>query len=99
MNPYNKLIFKIILLLCIPIITLIISFIGIENRETICLFNNMLGLSCIGCGITKSIIAFINGEFHQSINYNYNVIIILPLLLFIWLKYFFKLLTKVINNN
>ena len=98
MNSYNKLILKIILLLCIPIVTLIISFIRIENGQTICLFNNILGLNCIGCGITKSIIAFINGEFHQSINYNYNVIIILPLLLFIWLKHFFILLTKVINN-
>ena len=76
MNSYNKLILKIILLLCIPIVTLIISFIRIENGQTICLFNNILGLNCIGCGITKSIIAFINGEFHQSINYNYNVIII-----------------------
>ena len=99
MSSYNKLILKIILLISIPITTLIITHIGIENGQTICLFNNILGVNCIGCGITKSIIALINGEFQQSINYNYNVIIILLLLLFIWLKQFFISITKVNNNN
>jgi len=99
MSSYNKLILKIILLIYIPITTLIITHIGIKNGQTICLFNNILGVNCIGCGITKSIIALINGEFQQSINYNYNVIIILPLLLFIWLKQFFISITKVNNNN
>ena len=86
MNFYNKSIFKIILLLSIPIITLIMSFSKIDNGQTICLFNNILGIDCAGCGITKSIICAIKGEFQQSIQYNFNVIIILPLLLFIWMK-------------
>ena len=77
-------------------ITLMISYIGIENGQTICLFNNILGINCMGCGITKSIVAFINGDFHKSISYNYNVIIILPLLLFIWLKQFSYCLRKLL---
>ena len=98
MNSYNKLILKIILLLCIPIFTLILSFIGIENGQTICLFHNILDFNCIGCGITRSIITFINGDFYKAINYNHNVIIILPLLIMIWLKQFFLLTDKLINN-
>ena len=98
MNSHNKLILKIILLICIPIIILITSFIGLGNGQTICLFNNILGVNCIGCGTTKSIISFMNGEFIQSFNYNYNIIIILPLLLFIWWKHFSTLMIKLINN-
>jgi len=96
MSFYNKLILKIILLLCIPIITLIISRFNIENGETICLFNNILGVDCAGCGITKSITSFIKGEFHQSIKYNYNVVLILPLLLFIWMKQFLCYMRKLL---
>ena len=98
MNLNCKLFFKIVFLLSIPIITLIIRSVNIEDGQTICLFNNILGVNCYGCGITKAILAFLNGEFYKALNYNANVIFVLPVLMFIWFKQFAMLFSKHINH-
>ena len=92
---YNKFYIQFLLLALIPIITLIISYVGVENGPTICIFTNILGINCTGCGMTRAIITFINGDFNQAINYNFNVIIILPLLLIIWFKQFFSIMYRI----
>ncbi len=85
-------------MISIPFLTIIISYIGLGDGSTICIFKNVLGLDCFGCGMTRAIIAFIRGDFYQSINYNFNVIIILPLLLIIWFKQLLLSSMEVIKN-
>ena len=53
----NNIYVKLLLLLLIPIITLIISYNGLGDGQTICLINNIFGIECIGCGMTKAIIS------------------------------------------
>ena len=94
----NNIYVKLLLLLSIPITTLIISYNGLGDGQTICLINNIFGIECIGCGMTKAIIALINGNFYQSINYNFNVIIIFPLLLTLWFKKLLLSYFELLNN-
>ena len=94
----NKFLMKFFFLLLVPIITLIISYNGIENDTTICIFKNIIGSECMGCGTTRAIISFIGGNFHKSIDYNYNVILVFPLIVFIWFKYIYLSYLELINN-
>jgi len=74
-------------LLLILIFTIFISINSLlDTSSTICIFKNIFDINCIGCGISKSIISVINGNFKEALNLNYTVIIVFPLLIVIWFK-------------
>ena len=94
----NKYFIKILLLLSIPLIVLNNNIFGITTGSTTCIFNNILGINCFGCGITHAVIEAVNGNFVQSINYNFNVIIVFPVLIFLWCKQLYRSFLELINN-
>ena len=94
----NKYFIKILLLLSIPLIVLNNNIFGITTGSTICIFNNILGINCFGCGITHAVIEAINGNFIQAIKYNFNVVIILPILIFLWCKQLYILFLELIYD-
>jgi len=59
---------------------------GIGSSETICIIKNTTGINCIGCGITRAITSLLNGNFYSAINYNISVVIVFPLIIYIWIK-------------
>lgn len=50
------------------------------------------GHECYGCGITKAITALLQLDFNAALNYNKFVIIVFPILLFVWIKYIYNTL-------
>ena len=48
----------------------------------ICIFHELTGLLCPGCGFTRCIIAIIQGRFFDAFNYNMLVFCLLPVFLF-----------------
>lgn len=50
---------------------------------TICIWKNLLGIDCPGCGMTRAILAVFHGHFALAWAYNKGVVIVLPLLIFI----------------
>jgi len=73
-----------------PLFLPFISLEWLEKQETICLYTNLTGESCYGCGITKSIIAFIQFDFLESYHFNKIIIIVGPLLFYLWLIKFIE---------
>ena len=67
---------------------------GIESSHTICIIKNISSIDCFGCGITRAIIELINGNFNAAINYNFSVIIVFPMIVYIWIKTFIKSISK-----
>jgi len=65
------------LLFCIPVEWL-------NKQHTICLFKNLFGIECWGCGITRSIISIIHLDFTAAFHYNKLIIIVFPLLVYVW---------------
>ncbi len=77
--------------LFIPFLLPFIALEWMEKQETICLYKNITGRKCFGCGITKSIIALTQLNFSKSFYYNNLIIIVGPLLIYAWIKNLLKL--------
>ena len=83
----NKYLNNLFLLSILTILLLLLQKL-IYSNKTLCLFNNILGIECYGCGTYRGIISLLNIEIINALNYNINVLVILPLLLYICIKKF-----------
>ena len=77
---------KFLILILVPLIVLIVSTTELNNRPTVCLFNNILGKECHGRGITRAILSLMKGQLSQAIYYNSSFIFVFPLIVTIWMK-------------
>jgi len=89
---FNKLSFSIILVL--PVLLYLVPLDWLNKQHTICLFKNIFGIDCYGCGITRAVLSGLHLNFEDAINYNIMVIIVLPLLIYIWIRKTMSLYNK-----
>jgi len=68
-------VFGIILLACVGIMLYTKFEVGFP-----CLFHEITGQYCAGCGMTRAVVALSNMDFYQAIRYNVFVVIALPFL-------------------
>jgi hypothetical protein len=61
----------------------------LQTFPTVCLFKNLFGVECFGCGMTRAVSSVLHGEFGEMINYNVLIIFFIPISIgFICSKYF-----------
>lgn len=77
---------KLILLFALPYFLFFVSLDSLETKQSICLIKNISGIECWGCGITKAIIAVLQLDFIRAYNYNKLIIIVFPLMSYLWAK-------------
>ncbi len=89
---------KIKIMISLIVILLCTSFFFLYTKINIfipCIFHELTGLYCPGCGITRCLIAIIKLDFMQAFRYNMLVFILLPIFTFIGIKkYYCWLLNK-----
>ena len=89
---------KIKIMISLIVILLCTSFFFLYTKINIfipCIFHELTGLYCPGCGITRCLIAIIKLDFMQAFRYNMLVFILLPIFIFIGIKkYYCWLLNK-----
>jgi len=73
-------------LLLLPFFLFSVSIDELDGKQSICLFKNIFGFECYGCGITKAILSAIQFEFLRGYNYNKLIVIVMPLLIYVWGK-------------
>ena len=89
---FNKLSFSVILVL--PVLLYLVPLDWLNKQHTICLFKNIFGIDCYGCGITRAVLSGLHFNFEDAINYNIMVVIVLPLLIYIWIRITMSLYNK-----
>ena len=77
---------KLLILVLIPVVLYAIPLENICNGNTICIFTNVFGVECWGCGITRAIFSALHLRFHEAWYYNSLFVVVLPLLLFLWMR-------------
>jgi hypothetical protein len=58
-----------------------------DHGQSLCLSVLLLNKECFGCGITRAIQHAIHFDFYTAWNYNKLVVIVAPVLFFLWLKW------------
>lgn len=60
---------------------------NLETAQSFCPFKMLTGFPCPGCGITKSMVFFYEGNFHKSIYYHIFGPFVVVLCLFLLIKF------------
>lgn len=94
-----KAILLLIVLLLLPLILRQISLKDLEKAPTLCIYKNMTGRDCWGCGTSRSIISLINFDFKQAYHFNKRIIIVFPLLVYLWLKSIYRNLKVLLETR
>ena len=82
-------------LIALPIILLVLPANYFDSGESMCLSVLLLDTTCLGCGITRAVQHFIHFEFKQALEFNRLVVIVLPLLVFLWYKEVRRIFLKI----
>ena len=90
---------KSILVSIIPFALYFVPVGWLNEQHSICLFKNIFGTECYGCGITRAVLSVIQFDFVKAYHYNKLVIVVFPLLCYLWGKYFFRLVKGNTNRN
>lgn len=58
----------------------------IARGPTLCLFKNVFGVECLGCGMTRAIASLLHADAAAALAYNKLVVVVFPLLCALLLK-------------
>ena len=92
------------LMLLIPVTLFLIPIDWISEQPSVCLFRNITGHDCYGCGMTRAILSAMHLRPADAFGYNKLIIVVFPLLVYIWAKTLIntragKTILKQINNH
>lgn len=73
-------------LLAIPVALCCIPAERIMHGHSICLFRNLFGTECYGCGMTRALFSLLHLDFGAAWGYNRHVVIAAPLLAYLYVK-------------
>ncbi len=76
----------ILLLIMFPVLFYAAVKILMLSNNSICLFKFITGHECWGCGITRAFNELFSLHFQKAYEYNPRIIIVAPLMLFIWIS-------------
>lgn len=87
---------RIILLICLLAIPLLLVLVPMEwltgdESRTFCLYTNLTGRNCWGCGMTRALVSVMKGEFAAAWHYNRLIAIVFPMLVWFWARWIWKL--------
>jgi hypothetical protein len=82
----------IIGILLIPVAIYFIPLEWIKNQHSVCLFKNIAGHECYGCGMTRAIFSAMHLRFTDAFHFNRLSPVVFPLLIYIWAKTILSLL-------
>jgi hypothetical protein len=77
---------KLLITVLLPAVLYVIPLENICNGNTICIFKNLFGVECWGCGITRAVFSALHFRFQDAWEYNPLFVVVLPLLVFLWMR-------------
>ncbi len=89
----------IILLLIIPLILSQITLKHLAQAPSLCVYKNLTGKDCWGCGTSRALVSIMHLNFTQAYDYNKRIIIVFPLLVYLWLKYLLRYIKQLLGKS
>ena len=82
---------KLSVIVFAPIVIILTPLSSVENKS-FCLYTNIFGFHCPGCGMTRAMFSMLHFQFNMAIRYNRFVILVFPIFTYYWVQYFIKIL-------
>lgn len=73
-------------ILLIPLILIFLPANFFDSGQTVCISKLLLNIECLGCGMTRAIQHAIHLDLSTAYHFNKLVVVVLPLLLFVYVK-------------
>jgi len=54
-----------------------------ENHVPLCLFRNVFGWECWGCGMTRAFFSLLHGNWEQAIHHNWRCVVVFPIIVYL----------------
>jgi len=80
-------------ILLIPVVMYFTPLEWLRSQHSICIFRNLTGHECYGCGMTRALFSAMHFRFEEAFHYNKLFPVVFPLLIYIWAKRILSLLT------
>ena len=78
---------RLLALLLIPVILYCIPLDYVLHKgPTLCLFKNLFGEECYGCGMTRAVFCMLHFDLSAAWHYNHFSVVVVPLLLYLLIK-------------
>lgn len=77
---------RLFCLLALPAALYCIPGSWITDGHPVCLFHNLFGRDCYGCGMTRALFSLLHLDPGSAWGYNRLVVIVAPLLLYLYVK-------------
>lgn len=74
----------------LPLALFFIPTSWLAQQPSLCVFKAITGHECYGCGITKAVLHFLHGDFSAAWHYNKLIVLVFPVLLYLWAKYLIR---------
>ncbi|GAC1360751.1 MAG: hypothetical protein NVSMB44_13030 [Ktedonobacteraceae bacterium] len=72
--------------LLLPCVFFLVSPAWLERRPSLCLSQLVFRRVCPGCGMMRALSWALHGQFRKAWHYNKRIVVVLPLLGFVWLR-------------
>ncbi len=76
----------IALFLAIPLLIVIVDQDWVNDGPTLCLHKRITGEDCMGCGLTRAMVALLHGHLDDALAFNRGIMIAAPVLGGLWLR-------------
>ncbi len=92
-QEYLKMPYSFILLSGIILASLLITPFH-ESENTVCLFKNIFGIPCSGCGMTRAFLFIGHGDIYEGLRLNINSLLAFFIVISLWLHNAIKIFTE-----
>jgi hypothetical protein len=78
------------LYISLPVVLFFIPVSHLDSLPSICIFRNLTGIKCPGCGMTRAVLSVLHLRFAEAFSYNKLIVLVFPLGLLLFLRSFLK---------
>jgi len=88
MKKTNISTFKLILLAITPFVLWFLPSTLLDgDKFPFCPSRVIFNIECLGCGMTRAVMHFHHFEYEKAISYNMGVVLVYPLLIWVWFRW------------
>ena len=81
---------KLLFIVITPVVLILLPADALDHGRAMCISRVFFDFECFACGISRACMPLIHLDFEGAFEFNMASFIVLPLLIILWIQWFFK---------